>query len=291
VGLSGGTAAWNRRGWYHAAVLWSVTGTVIAGSVAGCLGPLLGIGGGVFLVPFLNLVIGLPIRAAGAISLITVIATSSVTSAKRGRLEIVNLRLGMVLEIFTTTGGLVGVMFVHRFSERTLQWAFGSIVALVALLMLTRLDKRTSSPDTTIDVGALGGRYHEDDHGTEVAYRVKRVPVAFTVSFAAGVVSVLGIGGGVLKVPALNVWCGVPMRVAAATSALMLAATALVGSVNYFMRGDVVPHLAAAAVLGVLAGSRLGFAIAARSRAKHLKVLMASVLAAVATIYFWYASR
>ena len=101
------------------------------------------------------------------------------------------------------------------------------------------------------------------------------------MSFFAGVVSILGIGGGVLKVPALNAWCGIPVRVAAATSALMIAATAVVGAINYFIRGDIIPELAAAAVLGVLAGSRVGFAIGARSNAKGLKLLMAVVLAAV----------
>jgi uncharacterized membrane protein YfcA len=115
---------------------------------------------------------------------------------------------------------------------------------------------------------------------------LKRTGVAFGVSFCAGVVSMLGIGGGVLKVPALNAWCGIPVRVAAATSALMIAATAVVGAINYFIRGDIIPELAAAAVLGVLAGSRVGFAIGARSKAKSLKLLMAVVLATVAVIYY-----
>jgi uncharacterized protein len=267
-------------------VLVPVVLTLVAGAVAGALGALLGIGGGVFLVPFLNLVLGLPFRSASGISLVTVIATSSVTSASAARLRLVNLRLGMVLEIFTTTGGLVGLFFVHRVSEATLRLVFGVVMAAIALVMLGRLDRRNVIRDTDVDVGVLGGRYHEDESGGEIVYRVKRVPVAFGVSFLAGVVSILGIGGGVLKVPALNAWCGIPMRAAAATSALMIAATAVVGAINYFVRGDIVPELAAAAVLGVLAGSRVGFAIGARSNAKSLKVLMAVVLAAVAVIYF-----
>src|SRR5437016_11431046 len=95
--------------------------TMAAGAMAGVLGALLGLGGGVFLVPVLNLGFGLPIRSASAVSLITVIATSSATSASRGRLQLVNLRLGMVLEIFTTAGGFLGILFVNRFSDRTIE--------------------------------------------------------------------------------------------------------------------------------------------------------------------------
>jgi uncharacterized membrane protein YfcA len=265
--------------------------TAIAGILAGCLGALLGLGGGVFLVPFLNLVIGLPLHSAFAVSLVTVIATSSVTSASRVRLGLVNLRLGMVLEIFTTIGGLAGILFVNHVSDRVLLLVFATTLVLVATVTVSRLSRRNVTTDPTIDVGALGGRYHEPESGCEVAYRVKRLPVAFGASFLAGFVSLLGLGGGVLKVPALNAWCGVPIRIAAATSGLMIGATAVVGSVNYFLHGQIIPHLAAAAALGVLAGSRVGLAIGARSTAKALKLLMAVVLIAVAASYFLKAAR
>ncbi len=259
--------------------------TIAAGGVAGVLGSLLGIGGGVFLVPFMNLGLGLPMRAASAVSLMTVIATSSVTSAARGRLHLVNLRLGMVLEIFTTLGGFIGILFVNRFSDRTIECAFGVTVGFVALVMVSRLERRNVIAEPGVDTGQLGGRYYDEESGGAVAYRLKRPAVAFGSSFVAGFVSTLGIGGGVLKVPALNAWCGVPMRVAAATSALMVGATAVVGSINYFVRGDVISYLAAAAALGVLGGSHAGTAIGARSRAKALKALMATVLTIVAIVY------
>jgi uncharacterized membrane protein YfcA len=262
-----------------------VLATIAAGAIAGVLGSLLGIGGGVLLVPFMNLGLGLPMRAASAVSLMTVIATSSVTSAARGRLHLVNLRLGMVLEIFTTLGGFIGILFVNHFSDRTIESAFGAVVAFVAMVMVSRLEHRNVIADPGIDTGRLGGRYYEEESAGEVAYRLKRAPVAFGASLVAGFVSTFGIGGGVLKVPALNAWCGVPLRVAAATSALMIGATAVVGSINYFVRGDIVAHLAAAAALGVLAGSRAGAAIGARSRVKALKLLMAAVLASVAILY------
>ncbi len=267
-------------------MLTSVLITMVAGAVAGCLGALLGIGGGVFLVPFLNLVVGLPFASAGGISLITIVATSSVTSSLKGRLQVANLRLGMVLEIFTTTGALVGIEIVDYLSERTLQLVFAWTMLLIVAVMATRLGRRNVILDPSIDVGVLGGRFHEDESGGEVAYQVKRVPVAFGASFMAGIVSRMGIGGGVLKVPALNAWCGVPMRAASATSALMLGATAMVGSIDAFARGQIVPEIAAGAVLGVLAGSRIGFLLAGRTKAKSHKVLMVIVLLIVAVIYF-----
>ena len=118
-------------------------------------------------------------------------------------------------------------------------------------------------------------------------YRVKRLPVGLSASFLAGYVSgTLGIGGGILKVPVLNAWCGVPMRAAAATSALMIGVTAAASAPQYFARGDVNPPIAAAAVIGALLGSRAGFMLGGRARVKWLKVLMAAVLAAVALVYF-----
>jgi uncharacterized protein len=259
-----------------------------AGAAAGGLGALLGIGGGVFLVPFLNLVVGLPFLSAAGISLMTVLATSNAVSARSSGRQLINLRLGMVLEVATVTGAFVGSLTVGMLADRQLQRLFAIVTAGIALLMLTRLDRRNVILDPTVDPGALGGRYHEHESGGEVTYRIRRLPLGLGVSFVAGVLSLLlGIGGGILKVPALNAWCGVPMRAAAATSAFMIGVTALAGALKYYVRGDIRPELAAAAVLGVLAGSRAGFWIGDRARAKGLKALMALVLGGVAVIYFF----
>jgi uncharacterized membrane protein YfcA len=119
-----------------------------------------------------------------------------------------------------------------------------------------------------------------------VVYRTRRAPAALGVSLVAGSVSgLLGIGGGILQVPALNAWCGVPLRAAAATSAVMIGITAAASAPLYYVRGDVVPPLAAAAVLGTFAGSRAGLWAGGRARAKWLKLLMAGVLIAVSGVY------
>ncbi|HEY2432670.1 MAG TPA: sulfite exporter TauE/SafE family protein [Vicinamibacterales bacterium] len=266
--------------------LLALVAVIVAGAVAGGLGSLLGIGGGVFLVPFLNAGLGVDFRVAAATGLMTVIATSSVVSAGRAGRHLINLRLGMLLEIATTIGGLIAAMTVARLSSHTLNLIFAIVTTAIAILMLSRLDSRNVM-EASASPGALGGRFHDDDTGRDVVYQVRRLPLGMSASFVAGYVSgTLGIGGGILKVPVLNAWCGVPMRAAAATSALMIGVTAAASAPQYFSRGEVNPPLAAAAVIGVLIGSRAGLHAGSRARVRWLKMLMAIVLAAVSVLYF-----
>jgi hypothetical protein len=256
-----------------------------AGAVAGGLGALLGIGGGVFLVPFLNLGLHFPIAAAAAISLTTVIATSTSVSAGRAGERLINLRLGMVLEVATAAGALLGGLTAQMLAQSTVQLLFGIVSAAVAIVMMGRLGRRNVILDPSIESGVLGGRYHEEESRGMVTYRVKRMPIALVASFVAGnLSSLLGIGGGVIKVPALNAWCGVPLRAAAATSAFMIGVTATAGAVIYYGHGQLVPALAAAAVLGVQLGSWSGMRIGARASVKWLKLLMAFVLLVVSVL-------
>jgi uncharacterized membrane protein YfcA len=260
---------------------------VAAGIVAGGFGALLGIGGGVLLVPFLNLALGLPLASAAAISLATVIATSSSVTARRTGQRLFNLRLGMTLEVATVAGSLVGGVTAHRFAESTLQRLFAIAAIAVAAGMLGRINRRNVILDPAADAGRLGGTFHDEETGTTVVYRIRRLPVALLASFVAGnVSSLLGVGGGIIKVPVLNAWCGVPMRAAAATSALMIGVTATGGAIIYFGRGDLSPLAAAPAVLGVQLGSWLGLHLGRRLPVSWLKMLMAAVLAVVSALMF-----
>ena len=153
--------------------------------------------------------------------------------------------------------------------------------------MLGRINRRNVILDPTVDPGRLGGRFYEEESGGVVTYRIKRLPLALIASFIAGnVSSLLGIGGGIIKVPVLNAWCGMPLRAAAATSALMIGVTATGGAIIYYGRGDLAPLLAAPAVLGVQFGSWGG----ARLRLGHLgqvvEDLMAALLVVVAVLMF-----
>src|SRR5262249_10879120 len=252
----------------------------------GALGSLLGIGGGVFLVPFLNAGLGIDFRIAAATGLMTVIATSSVVSAGRAGHGLINLRLGMLLEIATTIRGLIAAITVAYLSNYSLNLIFAVVTAAITILMLSRLERRNVL-DADAAPGALGGRFHDADTGREVVYQVKRLPLGMTASFIAGYVSgTLGIGGGTPKEAGVKAWCGVPMRRAPAPRPLMFRVAGPPPAPPHLARRLLEPPLARAAVIGALFGSRAGFTVSSRAPVKWLKVLMACVLAAVSILYF-----
>ena len=247
---------------------------------------MLGLGGGVFLVPLLNVALGFPLNVAAGVGLMTVVATSSVVARGTNR-GLVNLRLGMILQIAAAAGGYYGGRYAQQIPEHTLQLTFAIVTAVIAAIMLSRLERRNVILDTSIERGPFGGRYYEHETGQEVVYRTRRLPAALGVSLVAGSISgLLGIGGGILQVPALNAWCGVPLRAAAATSALMIGVTATGGAIIYYGHGDLRPLLAAPAVLGVQIGSWGGARFAERFSVKWLKLLMSALLIVVAVLMF-----
>src|SRR5439155_21936287 len=189
-------------------------------------------------------------------------------------------------------GSLLGGLTAHLFSEAALQRLFGAVAILTAAAVLTRINRRNVILDSWVQPGTLGGRFFDEESGTMVTYRVKRLPAALVASFVAGnVSSLLGLGGGILKVPALNTWCGVPVRAAAATSAFMIGVTATGGAIIYYGHGQLIPALGAAAVLGVQLGSWSGLLIGAKASAKWLKLLMAGVLVVVSVMMFLRGGR
>ena len=266
---------------------FSVVAVALAGAFAGVFGALLGLGGGVFIVPFLVTALDLPFPFARGISLMTVVATSSGLAAMRSDRGLVNHRLAILLQIATSAGGLTGSLTSRVVSAQTLTALFASVMALIAIVMLSRLNKRNLIVEDGIPPGPFGGEIEDPELGRKVVYHVRRMPVALAVSFLGGnVSSLLGIGGGVLMVPALNSWCGIPLRVAAATSSVMIGVTAIAALPLYWVHGEVTPHIAAGAVLGVLVGSRIGALLVTRLRIRWLKVLMIVVLLCVSGLMF-----
>src|SRR5918994_5204510 len=159
---------------------------IAAGAVAGGLGSMLGLGGGVLLVPFLNVALQFPLKVASGVSLMTVVATSSVVARGTSGSGMVNLRLGMLLQIAAAAGGYFGGSYARRIPEHVLQITFAVVTAAIAALMLSRLERRNVILDTTIDPGRFGGRYYEEESGQEILYRVRRIPAALGVSLVAG---------------------------------------------------------------------------------------------------------
>jgi uncharacterized membrane protein YfcA len=264
----------------------------VSGILAGGLGATLGIGGGIFLVPFLTIGMNFPIGVAAAISLATVIGTSSSVSAGRSGSHLINYRLGMVLEVATAAGSLLGGITAQWLNEHVVERLFGVVTAAVGVTTLVQVNQRNVIVGTCPDCGPLGGQYDDSETGSLVSYRVKRLPLALVASFVAGnVSSLLGIGGGVIKVPVLTSSCGVPLRPAAATSAFMIGVTATAGAIIYYGSGQMVPSLAAAAVLGVRAGSAAGIRFGARASTRVLKMMLATVLFAVAVSMLYRSMR
>lgn len=258
------------------------------GAVTGLVGALLGLGGGVFLVPLLTLAFGVPIRSAIAASLIAVIATASASSTVNLTRGLVNVRLGMALEVATTLGGLSGGILAALFTPEQLFATFGATLVGMGVVMVLRSGRRNLIPDPAAEPGLLGGRIQEG--GVSYVYRLKRAPLALAASLVAGAISgLLGVGGGIVKVPVLNVFCGIPMRVASSTSAFMIGVTAAASVFIYYGRGDIALPLTAAVALGALPGSLLGARLSHRFEARALKLLLAVVLLLVGARMGWRA--
>jgi len=258
--------------------------TGLSGVVAGVMGGMLGLGGGVFLVPVLVQALGVPMPQAVAVSLVTVIATSNAVSGSMAGRQYINLRLGFLLELLTAAGGLLGSLIAVYVAPRALMITFSVVMVLMSVLTFARRAHRNNLP-ASADPGGWGGRFVDEVSGEAVVYRVTRVPLALVTSFVAGILStLLGMGGGVVKVPVLNAWCGVPMRVVSATSAFMIGVTATSGALVYLGRGLLLPVLAASAVVGVRLGSTAGMRFSRTLSPARLKVILAVVLLAVAVL-------
>jgi uncharacterized membrane protein YfcA len=261
--------------------------TLLAGTMAGCLGAMLGIGGGVLIVPLLDIGLGLPFRTAAGVSLIGVLATSSSMAASTVGRQLLNVRLAVFLLLFSVSGASLGAVLLGRLPAEIFPRLFGVVAAVIAAAMFVRLDRRNVIADTAAVTGVFDGRLYDEDTRTDVAYRVRRLPFAAGGAFVAGILaSFIGIGGGILIVPLLNAWCGVPMRIAAATSAFMIGITAVPGAVQHWTDGHLGGfELAGAAAAGVLMGFPVGQWVSARAPVRWLKLVMAGILAIVAAEY------
>jgi uncharacterized membrane protein YfcA len=239
---------------------------IAIGVGTGIVGAILGTGGGVFLIPLLVLAFGVPMHFAIGTSILSVIATSTAVACVNVERGTANMRLGMTLEIGTSLGAISGGLTAGWLPASALEILFAVALLPTAILMWRGREDAGSDATLTSDqskseqgTGWLGGRYHDPQLLREVVYRVQRLWAGFIVSFFAGVMSgLLGIGGGVFKVPALNLLCKVPIKAAAATSNFMIGVTAAASAFLYFGRGEVRPILTAAVVFGVLVGSAVG---------------------------------
>jgi uncharacterized protein len=236
---------------------------IAGGTAAGLFGSLLGLGGGVLIVPLLTLVFGLELREAVGVSLVSVIMTSSVAAGVYLERHTADLRLGMRLELFTAIGALIGGSIAFLIEERLLALLFAALLIYVALSMLRARTSATPAPAA----------------GEPQSYEVRNMPLGVVGATGAGVISaLLGVGGGIVKVPLMHLGMGVPLRVATATSNLMVGITAAASAVIYVIHGGVDPYVAGPTVVGVFLGASIGSRISHRVDVRVLRWLFVAVL-------------
>ena len=251
---------------------------------SGFMGALLGLGGGVIMVPLLVFLLDVPIHIAAGASIVAVVATSSASASVYVRDEITNMRLGMFLELATTLGAVTGASLMAVTSESVLKSLFGLSLLYASVVMGMQMRKNDRSwekkPDDWLAARLrLGGSYYDEARGETLEYGVDRTLPTFGVSYIAGILSgLLGIGGGGVKVPAMNVISSVPMKVAVATSNFMIGVTASASALVYIRHGFCDAFIAAPVVLGTLVGSYLGAKMTRRLRGVMLKRVFVAVL-------------
>ena len=256
--------------------------------VAGFVGALLGLGGGVLIIPFLTLVEGVPVPLAVGASIVSVVATSSASAATYVQDHLTNLRLGMFLEIGTVAGAITGA-FVSVFLPASALFILFGIILLYATMVMIRargIDFPANvRPDKTSRILALGSQYEDHSLNRVVKYEVTRTPLTVFIGFFAGIVSgLLGVGGGIINVPTMNLVSKIPVKVASATSNFIIGVTAAASASVYLLRGDVHPLLAAPLIIGVAGGALLGTKVLKVTPPTRVKVAFGILLAAISLL-------
>jgi uncharacterized membrane protein YfcA len=250
---------------------------LLGGAAAGAFGALLGLGGGVLIVPLLTIGFNVPLAAAVGTSLISVVATSAGAAALNVRARRADVRLGIALAPGTVLGAAVGGAIAWIFPEYLLTGAFAALMVYIGVVLLRSAGRPSGASDgAPIDPSA------PDGPGAP-AYRAHRLPLAMGGSLGVGILSsLLGVGGGIVQVPLMRLVMGAPMAVAAATSNYLIGITAAAAAYAYLLRGEVDPGVAGPMVLGVTIGAVSGAWAAPRVRAGWLTLLFVVVIGWIA---------
>ncbi|KFF00247.1 permease [Chryseobacterium formosense] len=255
---------------------------------AGLLGSLTGLGGGVIIIPLLTLGFGVPMHYAIGASLISVIGTSSGAAVAFVKEGFTNMRIGMFLEIATTSGAIVGALVSGMLNPNTIGIIFASILLLTVILNL----KGKPDHQETLIKGSLEDKLKLygtfPDKGIVKSYAARNtVPGFFMMMFAGAMSGLLGIGSGALKVLAMDNMMRLPFKVSTTTSNFMIGVTAVASSLIYFQRGEIIPVIVAPVLVGVVVGSFIGSKTLMVSKTKKLKTFFAIVIT-ILSVYMMY---
>jgi uncharacterized membrane protein YfcA len=249
-----------------------------ASALAAILGSMLGLGGGVFLVPIFTLFFDVSQNAAIAASAIAVVTNSVVGSQVHLKSGFTNLRLGMTLQVSMALGALCGAFIGVYAPDSILYVLFGMVLLYSAVSMMIK--RKAPPPDVAgSDPLRLGASFHDPAIKNDIHYVPHDVPVGLGISGGAGILSgMLGVGGGVIAVPAMNLLMRVPIKAAAGTSAFMVGITSVSTAFVYYSSGKVDPTVVAPAMIGIFAGGRLGSTLTKRLKTANLIVIFVAIL-------------
>jgi hypothetical protein len=250
--------------------------------IAGILGAILGLGGGIIVTPALTILFNIDIKHAIGASLISVICTSSGSAIAYLKDKITNVRIGMFLEVATTVGAITGAFLGGLFNSSILFLIFGVFLLYSAINMLKKHNTEIPQNITTDPLAEklnLNGSYYDKALNKNINYSVDGVKGAFCVMYGAGIASgLLGIGSGSFKVMAMDMFMKLPLKVSSATSNFMMGVTAAASAGIYFSKGDIDPKIAAPVALGVLIGSTIGTRIMQKLKSKTIRKIFIPIL-------------
>jgi uncharacterized membrane protein YfcA len=264
-------------------------GLAVTGFGAGLLGALLGLGGGVFVVPALTLIFGLPTLTAVGTSNVAVVATSTAGASTYVRSRLTNIRLGLVLLISTTLAALISSLVASNLPEQVLSGLFAVVLIYVAITMLRSGKRQNAEATYAISIepstnAGLEGTYHDAATGKTESYRPRNIRTGMGISALAGVIAgLLGVGGGIIQMPVMTLLMGVPVKVATGTSNFMIGVTATSAAFVRYAHGDIDPLVAVPTALFVFLGARVGAWLVPKIPSARLRTIFGwvSILIAV----------
>lgn len=252
----------------------------VAAAIAAVFGSMLGLGGGVFLVPIFTLFFGVDPKIAIGASAVAVITNSVVGSTVHLRNGFTNIRLAMLLGLTTISGAIVGALLAVVAEASVLNLLFGLVLLYAAVSMLVR--RQAVIPDSEPgdpDPYHLGASFMDAAAGSRTSYIPQRVNLGLGVSAFAGVVSgLLGVGGGVIQVPTMNLMMRVPVKAAAGTSSFLVGMTAVATATVFYADGKIDPRVVVPAMIGIFAGSRIGSNLTSKVKTANLVLIFVVIL-------------
>lgn len=262
---------------------WTEIAIFLVSALSGTLGAMVGLGGGVFMVPIFSAFLGVPIKFAIAASALAVIVNSLGGASVYLQHRMVNLRLALLMLVATALGAIFGALLVASAPVNALRLVFS--LALYAMIVLLSLQRATTRPVTTgSDRFQLATNFFDPAVGGVVSYIPQHVLLGTASSTIAGLLSgLLGVGGGFVQVPLMNVLMRVPVKAAAATSAYMIGVTVVGSVLLYYANALLVPQVAVPAALGVFLGSQVGSRLGRRVHGRWLKRVLMAILLYLAT--------